>query len=163
MNIGPRPITVLVVDDNPVVRMGVKAILGQMSGIHVIGEAWDGEQAVDLARRLQPQVTLLDVRMPRRDGVSAATEIRKVLASSLRRALISTLGSSRERSSQRTCPSRPRVEPTRAFGFRVGLQRFGGLAAAAGGLVTVGVADGRAQMLTNDLTHGYIDENKGTS
>lgn len=75
MNVGPRPITVLVVDDNPVVRMGVKAILGQMSGIHVIGEAWDGEQAVDLARRLQPQVTLLDVRMPRRDGVSAATEI----------------------------------------------------------------------------------------
>ena len=71
-------ITVLVVDDNAVVRMGIKALLSQMEGIHVVGEAWDGEQAVELARKLQPKVTLLDVRMPRRDGVSAATEISQV-------------------------------------------------------------------------------------
>lgn len=71
-------ITVLVVDDNAVVRMGIKALLSQMEGIHVVGEAWDGEQAVEMARKLQPKVTLLDVRMPRRDGVSAATEISQV-------------------------------------------------------------------------------------
>lgn len=72
------PITVLVVDDNAVVRMGIRSLLTQMDGVHVIGEAWDGEQAVELARKLQPQVTLLDVRMPRRDGVSAAAEISQV-------------------------------------------------------------------------------------
>lgn len=73
-----RPITVLVVDDNAVVRMGIKSLLAQLDDVHVIGEAWDGERAVELARKLMPQVTLLDVRMPRRDGVSAATEISAV-------------------------------------------------------------------------------------
>lgn len=68
-------ITVMVVDDNAVVRMGVKALLSQISGVEVLAEAWDGEKAVDLARRYRPDVTLMDVRMPRRDGVSAASEV----------------------------------------------------------------------------------------
>ncbi|MFX0537456.1 LuxR C-terminal-related transcriptional regulator [Ornithinimicrobium sp. Y1847] len=73
-----RPITVLVADDNAVVRMGIKALLSQMPDIHVVGEAWDGELAAELARKFTPDVTLLDVRMPRRDGVSAAQDIARV-------------------------------------------------------------------------------------
>lgn len=72
---GTAPIKVLVVDDNAVVRMGIMALLAQVDGIHVVGEAWDGERAVEMARRTTPHVTLLDVRMPRRDGVSAAVDI----------------------------------------------------------------------------------------
>lgn len=67
-----KPISVLIADDNAIVRMGIKALLSQLDGIHVVGEAWDGDHAVDMARRLQPAVVLLDVRMPRRDGVAAA-------------------------------------------------------------------------------------------
>ena len=73
-----KPITVLIADDNAVVRMGIKALLGQLDGIHVVGEAWDGQMAADLARKYSPDVTLLDVRMPRRDGVSAAEEVARV-------------------------------------------------------------------------------------
>jgi DNA-binding NarL/FixJ family response regulator len=69
------PVTVLVVDDNAVVRSGLRGLLEVSSRMHVVGEAWDGERAVELARTLMPDVVLLDVRMPRRDGVSAAREI----------------------------------------------------------------------------------------
>ena len=70
-----QPVTVLVVDDNPVVRSGLRGLLDASPEVHVVGDAWDGERAVELARALQPDVVLLDVRMPRRDGVSAAREI----------------------------------------------------------------------------------------
>ncbi|GAA1176169.1 response regulator transcription factor [Ornithinimicrobium humiphilum] len=70
-----KPISVLVADDNAIVRMGIRALLDQFDGIHVVGEAWDGDHAVEMVRRLQPTVTLLDVRMPRRDGVAAAEVI----------------------------------------------------------------------------------------
>ncbi|GLY13852.1 DNA-binding response regulator [Kineosporia sp. NBRC 101677] len=70
-----RPVSVLVVDDNSSVRAGLRGLLAASPDIHVVGEAWDGERAVELTRALQPDVVLLDVRMPRRDGVSAAAEI----------------------------------------------------------------------------------------
>ncbi len=73
----PPRITVMVVDDNAVVRMGIKALLSQVPGVDILAEAWDGEKAVELARRYRPDVTLMDVRMPRRDGVSAASEVRE--------------------------------------------------------------------------------------
>lgn len=68
-------VTVLVVDDNPVVRSGLLALLSLDDRLRVVGEAGNGDQAVSMAKALRPQVTLLDVQMPRRDGVSAAAEI----------------------------------------------------------------------------------------
>jgi DNA-binding NarL/FixJ family response regulator len=73
-----RPVTVLVVDDNAVVRTGLRALLDPAPQVHVVGEAWDGAQAVDLTRRLLPDIVLLDVRMPRQDGVSVARDIASV-------------------------------------------------------------------------------------
>ncbi len=68
-------VTVLVVDDNPVVRTGLLALLGLDPRIQVVGEAANGEQAITLARALRPDVTLLDIRMPRLDGLQAAREL----------------------------------------------------------------------------------------
>ncbi len=68
-------ISVLVVDDNPVVRSGLLALLELDHRLKVAGEASNGEQAVQMARALRPDVTLLDVQMPRRDGISAAREL----------------------------------------------------------------------------------------
>src|SRR4051812_11815894 len=71
----PLPIRVVVVDDNSIVRMGVRSLLNQADDIHVAGEAWDGETALQVVRQVAPDVVLLDVRMPRRDGVGVAQEI----------------------------------------------------------------------------------------
>ena len=71
----PRPVTVAIVDDNDVIRSGLRSLLGTCPALDVVGEAGDGDAAVVLVRQLQPDVTLLDVRMPRRDGVSVAAEI----------------------------------------------------------------------------------------
>jgi DNA-binding NarL/FixJ family response regulator len=72
---GERPVTVAIVDDNPVIRMGLRSLLDADPAVQVVGEAGDGERAVELVRRERPDVTLLDVRMPRRDGVSVVAEV----------------------------------------------------------------------------------------
>lgn len=69
------PVTVVIVDDNDVIRSGLRSLLDTCEDVRVVGEAGDGDEAVALIRRLQPHVTLLDVRMPRRDGVAVATEV----------------------------------------------------------------------------------------
>jgi len=69
------PITVLAVDDNIVVRAGLVTLLETSDDIRVIGEAGDGVQAVEQTRKLRPDVVLLDVRMPVRDGVSTIEEL----------------------------------------------------------------------------------------
>jgi DNA-binding NarL/FixJ family response regulator len=64
-------VRVLVADDQELVRSGLAMILDAQPGIEVVGQAADGRQAVELARRLRPDVCLLDVRMPGLDGIEA--------------------------------------------------------------------------------------------
>lgn len=69
------PIKVVIADDESVVRDGLRMILETQSDMAVIGTAGDGEQALRLALQLRPDVVLLDVRMPGRDGLWALTEL----------------------------------------------------------------------------------------
>jgi len=69
------PIRVLIVDDNPVVRMGLRSLLDAQTVIEVVGEAGDGLEAVELNAELSPDVVLCDVRMPGLDGVGAAAQM----------------------------------------------------------------------------------------
>lgn len=70
-------ITVLLVDDHPVVRAGVRSLLDGEPDLRVVAEAGSGDEAVTLARRLRPDVVLMDLRMPGGDGVSATARIRR--------------------------------------------------------------------------------------
>jgi DNA-binding NarL/FixJ family response regulator len=66
-----NPVRVLVADDEPLVRSGLRLILDAEPGLEVVGEAGDGAQAVELARTLRPDVVCMDVRMPGVDGLRA--------------------------------------------------------------------------------------------
>ena len=68
-------ITIVIADDHPVVREGLVAIFKSQKDIKVIGEAAHGEEAVELCNRHLPDVLLLDLRMPRKDGLQAITEL----------------------------------------------------------------------------------------
>jgi DNA-binding NarL/FixJ family response regulator len=70
-----RPIRVLVADDQAVVREGLEMLLGLSPGIEVVGSAGDGEEAVRLTLERSPDVVLMDLRMPRCDGVEATRRI----------------------------------------------------------------------------------------
>ncbi|MEU3287709.1 response regulator transcription factor [Streptomyces longwoodensis] len=73
---GRRPARVVVADDQTVVREGIVMLLGLLPGIEVVGAAGDGEEAVRLVAEVAPDVVLMDLRMPRCDGVEATRRIR---------------------------------------------------------------------------------------
>lgn len=73
--VNERTITLIVVDDHPVVRDGLRGMFDSAPGFRVLGEAADGEEGVDLALRLDPDVVLMDLRMPGGGGVAAIAEL----------------------------------------------------------------------------------------
>ncbi len=68
-------IRVLVADDQDLIRTGLRMILDAQDGIEVVGEAANGREAVELARRLRPDVCLFDIRMPELDGIEATRQL----------------------------------------------------------------------------------------
>jgi DNA-binding NarL/FixJ family response regulator len=70
-------IKVLLVDDQGLIRQGLRALLELESDLEIVGEAENGEQAINLVAEFQPDVVLLDIRMPIMDGVAATKEIQK--------------------------------------------------------------------------------------
>ncbi|WP_106401318.1 response regulator [Actinocorallia populi] len=69
-------VSVLLADDEALVRVGLRMILETSGDLEVVGEAEDGRTAIEAARRLRPDVVLMDIRMPRMDGVAATAELR---------------------------------------------------------------------------------------
>jgi DNA-binding NarL/FixJ family response regulator len=72
-----RPVRVLIVEDQALVRQGLRTILDLEEGIHVVGEAADGVEALERIRHLLPDVALVDVRMPRMDGIELVRRLRQ--------------------------------------------------------------------------------------
>ncbi len=77
MSAADSPIRVLIVDDHAVVREGLRAFLELQEGLQVVGEAGDGVQALELAERGRPDVILMDLVMPKLDGVGAMRRLRE--------------------------------------------------------------------------------------
>ena len=69
------PISLLIADDHPMVRAGLRSMLGA-SRIQIVGEACNGQEALEMTKNLQPQVLLMDIRMPVMDGIAALEAIK---------------------------------------------------------------------------------------
>ena len=74
-------IRILIADDHAIVRMGLVTLLGAQDGFEVVGEASNGEQAVVRALKLRPDVVVMDLVMPKKDGVAATAELHEKLPS----------------------------------------------------------------------------------
>ena len=75
----PERLRVMVVDDHALFRRGLEMVLGDEPDIELVGEASDGAEAVERALEIMPDIVLMDVRMPKRSGIEATTQIREVL------------------------------------------------------------------------------------
>ncbi len=75
---GARPIRVLIADDHPIVRDGLRRLLSLEEDLEIVGEAGDGESTVSLVEKLDPDVLLLDLRMPGMDGFGALQRLQKL-------------------------------------------------------------------------------------
>ncbi|MFK0100152.1 response regulator [Streptomyces sp. NPDC091040] len=84
-------IRVLIADDEPMIRAGVRAVLATDPGIEVVAEAVDGHDAVELVRRHRPAVAVLDIRMPGINGIDAAAEIHSAVPTT-RIVMLTTFG-----------------------------------------------------------------------
>ncbi|MCY4619807.1 MAG: response regulator transcription factor [Chloroflexi bacterium] len=73
------PIAVMVVDDHPIMRSGLRDLLESSGRFVVVGQAGDGEEALSIAEELKPQVVIMDVIMPRMDGIEACRELMSLL------------------------------------------------------------------------------------
>lgn len=76
MDKGSNPIRILIADDHPIFRDGLRKLLEMEPGFHVVGEAANGEEAISLTRRLKPDILLLDMAMPRVPGLQAVEGVR---------------------------------------------------------------------------------------
>ena len=74
-----QKIKILIADDHAIVRMGLTSLLSTQVGFEVIGDAEDGEMAVQKAVELKPDVIIMDIMMPKMDGITATAEIHKIL------------------------------------------------------------------------------------
>ena len=72
-----KPQRILIVDDNPALREGLKSILSHFPAFDIVGEAADGVEALNSVERLLPDLVLMDISMPRMDGIAATKEIKK--------------------------------------------------------------------------------------
>lgn len=79
MPLTDAPIRLLIADDQEIIRQGLTIILESQSDMHVVGQAEDGEQAVAMARALRPDVILMDIKMPRANGIQATRVITREL------------------------------------------------------------------------------------
>jgi DNA-binding NarL/FixJ family response regulator len=81
MQLGRRskPIRIVIADDHGLVRQGFRGMLSREEAFEVVGEAEDGREAVEISSRLQPDLVLMDVRMPKMDGLAATREIKQLL------------------------------------------------------------------------------------
>lgn len=79
MNPSSQTIKVLIADDHAIVRMGLASLLGTQRDIEVVGEAEDGESAISKTVELNPNIVIMDLMMPKKDGVVATKEIHELL------------------------------------------------------------------------------------
>jgi DNA-binding NarL/FixJ family response regulator len=74
-----KPTRILIADDHAIVRMGLASLLGTQEGFEIVGDAEDGEMAVKKALKLKPDVVIMDLMMPKKDGAEATAEIHAAL------------------------------------------------------------------------------------